>query len=161
MSIFESVDINKIIPVEKHKQSLLKSIENIRTLISVKISSEHSIRNGEESPWEFTIFSYRNINTVLEKRKTKERHNLDPYIMRTLIGSKIYSDHYEQQSLLSANKVALKAKSVFIHLSIVEEGDLFHVDRFNRMHPFTDFIPELIAFLTQKCDSVSIIQLPS
>jgi len=160
LNILESVNLSKIIPNKDNLKSLLKSVAQITGIIAtgsdatpVALRVDKEVLDTDRS---FAILSYQTISTTLEKRKKKERQNLDPYIMRTLIGNKIYDDRRGSENLIKANKVALKAKSVFIHLSIVEEGNLFHLDRFSRMHPFTDFIPEIIAFLTQKYSSVSL-----
>lgn len=160
MGILESVNLSKIIPSKESLKSLLKNIAKITEIIAtgtdatqVTLKPDSEVLETDRS---FAILSYQTISSTLEKRKKKERQNLDPHIMRTLIGNKIYDDRRGSENLVKANKVSLKAKSVFIHLSIVEEGDQFHLDRFNRMHPFTEFIPEIIAFMTQKYSSVSL-----
>lgn len=155
LSILDSVNMDKIMPSEEHKKLLVKNIQKIKNYINsgTQIDSSKSI---EESPTAgVVILSYQNITTVLEKRRKNEKYSIDPYVMRALIGAQIFEGENKEENLLKANKIALKAKSVFIHLSTVEDGDLLFIDRFIRKHPFNEFIPEIVQFLTQKHPSVS------
>ena len=149
------MDINKIMPSEEHKVSLQKNISKIKNYIISGGHGESSKQVTEVVAPNPLILSYKNISTVLEKRRKNGKYSVDPYVMRAVVGTKIFDETKGAESLLKANKVALKAKSVFIHLSTLEEGDLLYVNRFIRAHPFNEFIPEIVQFLTQDHPSVS------
>lgn len=158
MSILDSVDVNKIVPSEEHKKLLLKNITKIKSYIATGNKTDAGRQAEEPTTAGVVILSYNNITTVLQKRRKNEKYSIDPYVMRALLGSKIFEGENMEENLLKANKVALKAKSVFIHLSTVEDGELFYIDRFIKRHPFNEFIPEIVQFLTQKHPSVGYFQ---
>jgi len=154
INMMHTSKVDEIITSQESKNHILKTAQRIReTLLNTKASD--SSRNVSESSVDNAIMSFKNITTILEKRRKNENYSVEPYIMRLMIGSQILDEVKGEENLFNINKLVMKAKSVFIQLSTVEE-ELFYTEKFIRNHPFSIFIPDIIKFLTEDHPNVSI-----
>ena len=80
----------------------------------------------------------------------------DTLTMRILFGLSLMDKQAGKVNLIKINKIMLKSKSIFIHLSAALEEDSYLTNNFILYHPFNSFIPELLTFCTIDAPSVSV-----
>jgi hypothetical protein len=80
---------------------------------------------------------------------------VEPLAMKILFAQKILDKKNGYENLVTINKIILKAKSIFIHLSTAEESEMTYTLKFIKEHPFNEFIPDIIQFCTTEVPSVS------
>ena len=76
--------------------------------------------------------------------------------LKILYAQKLMNSSNAYDHLSQINKIILKAKSLFIHLSTAEEGELSYTMKFVKEHPFNEFIPDILNFITADIPSVSL-----
>lgn len=80
-----------------------------------------------------------------------------PLSMKILFAQKLRDPRNGRQNLVTINKIMLKARSVFIHLSAAEETDSGYTSKFIKEFPFNVHIPQILSFTTLDSPSVSFV----
>ena len=141
----------------------------------IKIQRVTSIKRGNREIPALAYFklSYEDIaNIKLSDGKSPTSRNLareiinkyllnpkieDTLTMRILFGLSLIDKQDGEANLIRINKIMLKSKSIFIHLSAALEENSYLTNNFILYHPFNRFIPELLTFCTIDAPSVSIL----
>lgn len=98
----------------------------------------------------------KTLAVYLEKENQLGENLIGILKTKILFAMKLMSGPDVEENLLLINKIILKAKSVFIHLSVAEEGEMHYTMKFVKEHPFNDFVPDLLNYLTTEAPSVRI-----
>jgi len=156
LSLNESVDIQKVCEDRAVKLQRFKKVKKgnreIPSLSYFKVPYEE-IENNEVV--DNLPKCAKNIVMFYDKKYTLGPALLGPLTMKVLFAMKLMDKNKAKDNLILINKIIMKAKSVFIHLSITEENDLTHTVGFVKEHPFNEFIPDILNFLTVETSSVS------
>lgn len=97
----------------------------------------------------------KNLATHFEKENELGNYLIEPLKMKILYAFSLLDPARAHNNLITINKIALKAKSVFIHLSAAEESDMSYTTKFVKEFPFNEFIPAILSFCTIQVPSVS------
>jgi hypothetical protein len=153
------------------KVGLMKSMEASEVIDAkeIKLQRYKKIKKGnrEIPSLSYLNISYKEFEISEDFPKTsknlanhfEQKHKLgegmvQPLAMKILIAKKIRDPVKGYENLVTINKIILKAKSTFIHLSTAEEKDQFFTQKFIKEHQFNEFIPDIIQFCTMDVPSV-------
>jgi hypothetical protein len=155
--LFESLELKSVMRDEneiklQRLQQFKKGNKHVPSLSYFKLSYKQLCEVKLEGPEKYTP---KNVAVHLEKAFSLGENLIEPLAMKILFTRKCKEKGKEEENLYKINQIMLKAKSVFIHLSSIEEENEFFCTRFVKEHPFNSFIPDLLNYCTKSAPSVS------
>lgn len=156
VSLLNIMDVNEVIDTKEIKLQRFKRVKRgsreVPSLSYFKIDIEEleKLKSTENN-----LNSSKTLAVHYEQLNKLGDGMVEPLAMKILFAEKILDKKNGYENLVTINKIILKAKSIFIHLSTAEEVEMTYTLKFVKEHPFNEFIPDIIQFCTTDVPSVS------
>jgi len=156
LSLVECLELKNVLREHEIKlqrfQKLKKGNKEVPSLSYFKIPNIELNKIELDSNLQYTA---KNIANQCDKLFSLGSSLIEPLTMKILFAKNLEEKGHEKSNLLKINRIMLKAKSVFIHLSAADTEDSNFTMKFIKEYPFNSFIPDVLNFLTIETASVS------